>query len=149
MSKGVKIGCAVVAALFLLAGIVCGSGFVFARGWFLDVGEEYKAQQPQITAEAREVAKGGPDACVVEGLKRSAMCDQFGIKCRVDATIRTNACLEFAPVTPTFCAGVPAETAVWDVSKWGMGECARRGYGDDDQCPQFMARTVAKRCGQL
>ncbi len=120
MSRGAKIGCAVVALLFVLAGVVCAGGAYFARGWFRDLGTEYDALRPQLEADARAVAAGGADACVRDGLGRAAGCSQFAIKCRVNANLRTKMCLEAATESPEFCAGVPGPTDIIDVSLWGI-----------------------------
>lgn len=146
MSRNVKIGCAVAAAIAVLMIAICSGVFFWGARHVNNTVDELKEAAPQLKAEAQKVAANGPDACVTEGLKRSGACGQFDIKCHGLVGAFGRVCLDASNAAPIFCGGVPAQTDFLEAADWAVEQCERHGASQNPQCTGFFTNTVAAFC---
>jgi hypothetical protein len=138
MSKSLKlvllIGLAVV-----LAGSVLVGGF---RYWLTSNESRFKELRERAHRDA-SLAAASTDAegCVAQALKRSESAQ--GLMATAENKVFLSKCLELAKRPGGFCQGLPGSGELIRLATWTVQECARRGYGSDQECPRLLQAVPA------
>ena len=98
----------------------------------MDRGKEYAASHTQAE-------------CVDESFREMEKCS--GLKCDFNATMFLQECMQDATASPEFCAQTPRPENVFDMTRWSMSECHRRGHGRlQNQSCTMLVQTAARLC---
>ena len=98
----------------------------------MERGEEYGGSHTQAE-------------CVDESFREMEKCS--GLKCDFNSTMFLQFCMQNATASPEFCSQTPRPENVFDMTRWSMSECNRRGHGRlHNQSCTMLVQAAARIC---
>ena len=123
MTKGAKIFLGIGCGLLLIGAVVVVVGIIGLNYLEKTLGESTRAQETEGRGYG---ATRDQQACMTEGMKRSASVGLVDFSGALGLTAFVDACLEASRPTPNFCDGVPSFFSMKE-NEWGSALCRKAG----------------------